>query len=155
MRIPLTLFLILIWAFLILAPLNTFAEEVDYPYADFQLQDIYQIDDGKAVYIEQTGWGHTIWGKDKSSRELNKISHVWFFYGIAKECDGFGKILKNVLFASQKEYYMWGGIDENFTIRMYHLYEPHPHFTYHTDIGMVPHMKEAKAWCTFYEPIDL
>ena len=34
-------------------------------------------------------------------------------------------------------------------------YEPHPHFTYHTDIGMVPHMKEAKAWCIFYEPIDL
>ena len=63
---------------------NTFAEEVDYPYGDFQLQDIYQIDDGKAVYIEQTGWGHTIWEKDKSSRELNKISHVWFFYGIAK-----------------------------------------------------------------------
>ena len=50
---------------------------------------------------------------------------------------------------------MWGGIDENFTIRMYQLYEPHPHFTYHTDIGMVPDMKEAKAWCTFYEPTDL
>ena len=43
MRIPLTLFLILIWTFLILAPLNAYAEEVDYPYADFQLQDIYQI----------------------------------------------------------------------------------------------------------------
>ena len=26
--------------------------------------------------------------------------------------------------------------------------------TVHTDIGMVPHMKEAKAWCTFYEPIN-
>ena len=155
MRIPLALLLILIWTFLILAPLNTFAEEVDYPYADFQLQDIYQIDDGKDIYIEQTGSGNTIWRKDKSSRELNKISHVWFFYGIAKECDGFGKILKNVLFASQKEYYMWGGIDENPAIRMYNLYEPHPHFTYHTDIGMVPHMMEAKAWCTFYEPTDL
>jgi hypothetical protein len=153
MRIPLTLFLILIWTFLILAPLNTFAEEVDYPYADFQLQDIYQIDDGKDIYIEQTLFGHTIWVKDKSSKELNKISHVWFFYGIAKECDGFGKILKNVLFASQKEYYMWGGIDENSPIRIYNLYEPHPHFTYHTDIGMLPDMKEAKAWCTFYEPI--
>ena len=154
MRIPLTLLLIFVWTFLILAPLNAFAEEVDYPYADFQLQDIYQIDDGKDIYIEQTLFGHTIWGKDKSSRELNKISHVWFFYGIAKECDGFGKILKNVLFASQKEYYMWGGIDENSPIRMYNLYEPHPHFTYHTDIGMVPDMEEAKAWCTFYEPVN-
>ena len=152
MRIPLTLFLILIWTFLILAPLNAYAEEVDYPYADFQLQDIYQINDGKTVYIEQTPVGHTIWVKDKSSKELNKISNVWFFLGISKECEG-EKL--NVLFATQKEYYMWGGIDENFTIRMYHLYEPHPHFTYHTDIGMVPDMKEAKAWCTFYEPIDL
>ena len=67
MRIPLTLFLILIWTFLILAPLNAYAEEVDYPYADFQLQDIYQIDDSKTIYIEQTEWGHTIWGKDTSS----------------------------------------------------------------------------------------
>ena len=141
---------LLVLTFIFLSSAHT--EEVDYPYAEFQLQDIYQIDDGKTIYIEQTGSGNTIWGKDKSSRELNKISHVWFFYGIAKECDGFGKILKNVLFASQKEYYMWGGIDENFTIRMYHLYEPHPHFTYHTDIGMLPDMKEAKAWCTFYEP---
>tara|TARA_B110001454_G_scaffold179800_1_gene173161 strand:- start:516 stop:674 length:159 start_codon:yes stop_codon:yes gene_type:complete len=52
MRIPLTLFLIFVWTFLILAPLNTFAEEVNYPYAEFKLQDIYQIDDGKVIYIE-------------------------------------------------------------------------------------------------------
>jgi len=130
---------------------NIYAEEVNYPYAEFKLQEIYQIDDGKVVYIEQTGVGHTIWVKHKSSKELNKISDVWFFYGIAKECDD--KSLKNVLFASQKEYYMWGGIDENPAIRMYNLYEPHPHFTYHTDLGMVPHIKEAKEWCTFYEPV--
>ena len=153
MRIPLTLFLILVWTFLILAPLNTFAEEVNYPYADFNVKSVYQLDDGKIIYIEQTGWGNTIWEKDKSSRELNKISYVWSFEGIAKECNAYGKDLKNVLFASQKEYYMWGGIDENFTIRMYHLYEPHPHFTYHTDIGMVPDIKKAKAWCTFYEAL--
>ena len=66
MRIPLTLFLILVWTFLILAPLNTFAEEVNYPYADFNVKSVYQLDDGKIIYIEQTGWGNTIWGKDKS-----------------------------------------------------------------------------------------
>ena len=147
--------LLQVFFFLVLNDYQTQAEEFNYPYQDFQLQNIYQIDEGKTIYIEQTVLGHTIWEKDKSSRELNKISHVWFFYGIAKECHGYGKVLKNVLFASQKEYYMWGGIDENFTIRMYHLYEPHPHLTYHTDIGMVPNMNEAKSWCDFYKPINL
>ena len=51
---------------------SAYAEEVNYPYDDFQLQDIYQINDGKTVYIEQTPVGHTIWAKDKSSKELNK-----------------------------------------------------------------------------------
>ena len=150
-----TFFFLKIFFIFVLTNHQIKAEEISYPYPDFQLENTYQIDDGKTVYIEQTEWGHTIWGKDKSSRELNKISHVWFFYGLAKECNFYGKILKNLLFASQKEYYMWGGINENFTIRVYHLYEPHPHFTYHTDIGMVPDMDEAKAWCSFYKPTDL
>ena len=109
MRIPLTVFLIIVWTFLILAPLNTFAEEVNYPYADFNVKSVYQLDDGKIIYIEQTGWGNTVWEKDKSSIELNKISYVWSFEGIAKECNAYGKDLKNVLFATQKEYYYWGG----------------------------------------------
>ena len=129
---------------------SAYTEEVNYPYDDFKLQDTYQINDGKTVYIEQTPVGHTIWVKDKSSKELNKISNVWFFLGISKECEG-EKL--NVLFATQKEYYYWGGIDGNPPIRMYNLYEPHPHFSYHTDIGMVPDMKEAKAWCAFYEAL--
>jgi len=129
---------------------SVYAEEVNYPYDDFQLQDIYQINDGKTVYIEQTPVGHTIWVKDKSSKELNKISGVWFFLGIAKECEG---VKLNVLFATQKEYYMWGGIDDEPTIRIYNLYEPHPHFTYGTALGMVPHMEEAKQFCKFYEPV--
>ena len=66
-RIPLTLFLILVWTFLILAPLNTFAEEVNYPYADFNVKSVYQLDDGKIIYIEQTGWA-TLSGK--------KINHL-------------------------------------------------------------------------------
>ena len=152
MRIPLTLFLILIWVFLIIAPLNAFAEEVKYPYKDFNVKSVYQLDDGKIIYIEQTGWGNTIWEKKKNGK-FKKISHVWFVAGIAKECNAYGKDLKNVLFATQKEYYYWGGIDGNPPIRMYNLYEPHPHFSYHTDIGMVPDMKEAKAWCTFYEAL--
>ena len=68
MRIPLTLFLILIWAFLIIAPLNAFAEEVKYPYKDFNVKNIYQLDDGKIIYIEQTGWGNTIWEKKNNGK---------------------------------------------------------------------------------------
>ena len=129
---------------------SVYAEEVNYPYDDFKLQNTYQINDGKTVYIEQTPFGHTIWAKDKSSKELNKISSVWFFLGIAKECEG---VKLNVLFATQKEYYMWGGIDDEPTIRIYNLYEPDPHFTNDTALGMVPNMKEAKQFCTFYEPV--
>ena len=152
MRIPLTLFLILIWTFLILAPLNAYAEEVDYPYAEFKLQDIYQIDDGKTIYIEQTGWGHTIWGKDKSSRELNKLGSFAYFYGIAKECHAYkDNEFNNIVFASSKEYYYGGGINE-FPIRMYHLHERNAHVSYRTDIGMVMNMNNTS--CTFYETID-
>ena len=142
--------LLLIIAVTLLLTGSAYTEEVNYPYDDFQLQNTYQINDGKTVYIEQTPFGHTIWAKDKSSKELNKISGVWFFLGIAKECEG-EKL--NVLFATQKEYYMWGGIDDEPTIRIYNLYEPNPHFTYGTALGMVPHMKEAKQFCTFYEPV--
>ena len=143
--------LLLIIAVTLLLTGSAYTEEVNYPYDDFQLQDIYQINDGKTVYIEQTPVGHTIWVKDKSSKELNKISNVWFFLGIAKECEG---VKLNVLFATQKEYYMWGGIDDEPTIRIYNLYEPDPHFTNGTALGMVPNMKEAKQFCTFYEPVN-
>ena len=142
--------LLLIIAVTLLLTGSAYTEEVNYPYDDFQLQNTYQINDGKTVYIEQTPVGHTIWVKDKSSKELNKISNVWFFHGIAKECEG---VKLNVLFATQKEYYMWGGIDDEPTIRIYNLYEPNPHFTYGTALGMVPNMKEAKQFCTFYEPV--
>ena len=142
--------LLLIIAVTLLLTGSAYTEEVNYPYDDFKLQDTYQINDGKTVYIEQTPVGHTIWVKDKSSKELNKISNVWFFLGIAKECEG---VKLNVLFATQKEYYMWGGIDDEPTIRIYNLYEPDPHFTNGTALGMVPNMKEAKQFCTFYEPV--
>ena len=79
MRFYFLLFITIYWLFLILAPLNAYAEEVNYPYKDFNVKSVYQLDDGKIIYIEQTGWGNTIWEKDKSSRELNKISYVWFF----------------------------------------------------------------------------
>ena len=39
----------------------------------------------KLFILNKLGWGNTVWEKDKSSRELNKISYVWFFEGIAKE----------------------------------------------------------------------
>ena len=148
MRIPLTLFLILIWAFLIIAPLHAFAEEVKYPYKDFNVKSVYQLDDGKIIYIEQTGWGNTIWEK-KNNGKFKKISHVWFVAGIAKECADTN--LKNVLFAAHKEYYLMGGIDEDAPIRIHDLYNTQPYID--TALGSVPNMKYAKEWCEFYKPI--
>ena len=82
--------------------------------------------------------------------EINYYLLVMIKYKlVCKNCGNFF----DSWFASSKEYYYGGGIDGTPPIRMYNLYEPHPHFSYHTDVGMVPDMKEAKAWCTFYEAL--
>ena len=134
-----------------------FSHETKFPYDYFKTEAIYHLDTGQIIYVEKYVHGYILWEKNATGR-LNKLSPFRGFYGIAKECEAFehsgvGSKFKNIVFGVHKEYYYWGGIDGNPPIRMYNLYEPHPHFSYHTDIGMVPDMKEAKAWCTFYEAL--
>ena len=134
-----------------------FSHETKFPYDYFETEAIYHLDTGQIIYVEKYVHGYILWEKNATGR-LNKLSPFRGFYGIAKECEAFehsgvGSKFKNIVFGVHKEYYYWGGIDGNPPIRMYNLYEPHPHFSYHTDIGMVPDMKEAKAWCTFYEAL--
>ena len=81
--------------FLIVVPLNVFAKEVKYPYKNFNVKNTYRLDNGKTIFIEQTGWGNTIWEKINNG-ELKKISHVWFVAGIAKECSD--RNLKNIIY---------------------------------------------------------
>ena len=143
--------------FFLLFTTSVFSHETKLPYDYFETEAIYHLDTGQIIYVEKYVHGYILWEKNATGR-LNKLSPFRGFYGIAKECEAFehsgvGSKFKNIVFGVHKEYYYWGGIDENPPIRMYNLYEPHPHFSYHTDIGMVPDMKEAKAWCTFYEAL--
>ena len=78
---------------------------------NINLQHTYKLDNGKIIYIGSTGTGTWIWEKDKLTGKLNYISGMWFFYGIAKSCPD--ENLENVLFATQKEYYYMGGINED------------------------------------------
>jgi len=143
--------------FFLLFSTSVFSHETKFPYDYFETEAIYHLDTGQIIYVEKYVHGYILWEKNATGR-LNKLSPFRGFYGIAKECEAFehsgvGSKFKNIVFGVHKEYYYWGGIDGNPPIRMYNLYEPHPHFSYHTDIGMVPDMKEAKAWCTFYEAL--
>ena len=131
---------------LLLFPVHgAWANDLKFPYPDMDIKNVYQLDNGKTIYIEQTAVGSTIWKKDETAKELKLVKHVWFFDGIAKSCPD--RNLTNVLFATNKEYYYMGGIDETPPIRMYELNNPK------RIINEVPNMKWAKQWCTFYKPI--
>ena len=118
--------------------------DTKFPYSDMDIKNVYQLDNGKMIYVEQTQVGSTIWKKDMTSKELKLVKHVWFFDGIAKSCSD--QNLTNILFATNKEYYYMGGIDETPPIRMYEL------DNMKSSIDEVPNMKWAKQWCTFYKP---
>ena len=137
--------------FFLLFSTFAFSHETKLPYDYFETKAIYHLDTGQIIYVEQDVHGHTLWEKNATGR-LNKLGSFAGFYGIAKECHAYkDNEFNNIVFASSKEYYYGGGINE-FPIRMYHLYERNAHVSYRTDIGMVMNMNNTS--CTFYEPID-
>ncbi len=119
--------------------------DTKFPYPDMNIIHVYQLDNGKMIYIEQTAVGSTIWEKNKTAKELKLVKHIWYFIGIAKSCPD--RNLTNILFATNKEYYYMGGINETPPIRMYEL------DNLKGSIGMAPDLKYVKQWCTFYKPI--
>ena len=132
---------------------STFAlsHETKFPYDYFETEAIYHLDTGQIIYVEKYVHGYILWEKNATGR-LNKLGSFAGFYGIAKECHAYkDNEFNNIVFASSKEYYYGGGINE-FPIRMYHLYERNAHVSYRTDIGMV--MDMGNTWCTFYEPVE-
>ena len=129
---------------------GAWGDDTKFPYPDMNIIYVYQLDNGKMIYIEQTQVGSTIWEKNKTTKELKLVKHIWYFIGIAKSCPD--ENLENVLFAIQKEYYYMGGFNEDPPIRMYDLYNPNPWMD--NELGMVPNMKWARSWCTFYKPIN-
>ena len=136
----------LLFILLLIFPFHgVWSDDLKFPYPDMDIKNVYQLDNGKMIYIEQTAVGSTIWKKDKTTKELKLVKHVWFFDGIAKNCPD--RNLTNVLFATNKEYYYMGGINEDPPIRMYEL------DNMKGSIGMAPDLKYVKQWCTFYKPI--
>ena len=130
-----------------------FSHETKLPYDYFETQAIYHLNTGQIIYVEKHVHGNTLWEKNATGR-LIKLGSFRGFYGIAKECHAYkDNEFENIVFASSKEYYYGGGINE-FPIRMYYLYERNAHVSYRTDLGMVMNMEEAHSWCTFYEPIN-
>ena len=137
--------------FFLLFSTSVFSHETKFPYDYFETEAIYHLDTGQIIYVEKYVHGYILWEKNATGR-LNKLSPFRGFYGIAKECHAYkDNEFNNIVFASSKEYYYGGGINE-FPIRMYHLYERNAHVSYRTDIGMVMDMENT--WCTFYDPID-
>ena len=130
---------------------SVFSHETKFPYDYFETEAIYHLDTGQIIYVEKYVHGYILWEKNATGR-LNKLGSFAGFYGIAKECHAYkDNEFNDIVFASSKEYYYGGGINE-FPIRMYHLYERNAHVSYRTDIGMVMNMNNTS--CTFYEPID-
>ena len=137
--------------FFLLFSTSAFSHETKLPYDYFETQAIYHLNTGQIIYVEKTIHGQTLWEKNATG-QLNKLGSFAYFYGIAKECHAYkDNGFNNIVFASSKEYYYGGGINE-FPIRMYHLYERNAHVSYRTDIGMVMNMENTS--CTFYDPIE-
>ena len=137
--------------FFLLFSTFAFSHETKLPYDHFETEAIYHLDSGQIIYVEKHVHGNTLWEKNATGR-LNKLGSFAGFYGIAKECHAYkDNGFNNIVFASSKEYYYGGGINE-FPIRMYHLYERNAHVSYRTDIGMVMNMENTS--CTFYDPIE-
>ena len=112
------------------------------------LQAIYNLNNGNKIYVEQYERGDRIWEKKHNSNQINKISHVWSFITLAKECQGIKT--ENIYFASNLEYYLGGGaIIDNPQIRVFSLYNPNPWRD--SDLGIVKNMNNTKQWCEFYE----
>ena len=101
----------------LLIPITLFAQQTKYPYYPFHIQAIYQLDDGNKIYIEQYEHGDIIWKQDSKTGKFTKLAKVWSFIALAKSCERIDK--KNIYFATNKEYYLGGGIVEDPTIRIF------------------------------------
>ena len=74
----------LLLVLLLLFPVDrAWSDDIKFPYPDMDIKNVYQLDNGKTIYIEQTAVGSTIWKKDETAKELKLVKHVWFFDGIA------------------------------------------------------------------------
>jgi len=126
------------------------SNEIIYPFDQSNIREKYELDDGNIIIIERWGRGDRIWEQNIKTQKFKKITSIWNFIVLAKECEGIKE--KNIYFGINLEYYLMGGTNiDNPTIRIFNLYDSSPWND--SDLGIVPNMDHAKAWCTFYEPL--
>ena len=79
----------------------------------------YKISENKIIYVlnEQVDG---IFEYNQKNNTIKEIARVSNFIALAKSC-GDKKRLKNIYFATNKEYYFWGGFKENPDIRIQFL----------------------------------
>ena len=136
--------------FLLFLPTVAFSENIKLPYKNFYLKEIYKLENGKTIYIEQFERGDRIWEVNEETNEFNKITSVWNFVAMGKQCEHIKS--KNFYFAQNLEYWFAGGTNIDYAqIRIFDLYDSSPWRD--SDLGITPNMEYAKEWCTFYEPI--
>ena len=111
------------------------------------IKKMYHLKNGDSVIIENYERGDRIWIKKINGDAYFNISHIWNFIALAEKCEGIEN--KDIYFAINLEYWLGGGTNlENPQIRIFNLYDPSPWRD--SDVGIVPNMKWAKQFCTFY-----
>ena len=127
-----------------------FAHDKKLPFNLDDIENIYRLDNGNKIYIEQYERGDRIWEENIVTSEITNISFVWNFIVLAKECEGIKE--KNIFFANNLEYYLGGGTNiDNPQIRIFSLYDPSPWRD--SDLGLVPNMDWAEQFCIFFDEL--
>ncbi|MDA9710351.1 hypothetical protein N9U27_02270 [Candidatus Pelagibacter sp.] len=143
-------FLILLLLYLIY-PTIIFANDKKLPFNLDNVQNIYKLNNGNKIYVEQYERGDRIWEEDILNNKINNISFVWNFISLAKKCEGIEN--ENIYFATNLEYYLGGGTNiDNPQIRIFSLNDPSPWRD--SDLGIVPNIEWANSLCDFYKPLD-
>ncbi len=132
-------------------PTIVFTDEKKLPFNLGNVQNIYKLNNGNKIYIEQYERGDRIWEEDILNNKINNISFVWNFISLAKKCEGIEN--ENIYFATNLEYYLGGGTNiDNPQIRIFSLNDPSPWRD--SDLGIVPNIEWANSLCDFYKPLD-
>ena len=141
-------FLIHLLLFLIY-PTIIFANDKKLPFNLDNVQNIYKLNNGNKIYVEQYERGDRIWEEDIYNK-INNISFVWSFISLAERCEGIEN--ENIYFAANLEYYLGGGTKiDNPQIRIFSLYEPKPWRD--SDLGIIQSMESVKDICIFYQDL--
>ena len=132
-------------------PTIVFTDEKKLPFNLGNVQNIYKLNNGNKIYIEQYERGDRIWEEDILNNKINNISFVWNFISLAKKCEGIEN--ENIYFATNLEYYLGGGTNiDNPQIRIFSLNDPSPWRD--SDLGIVPNIEWANSFCNFYKPLN-